>query len=124
MSEILMPYLLKAELYLKIAKNNLTTDLPAGAITPSYYCFFWVVRGLLYEKGIVTKRHSGVREMFSLHYIKTGEIPIQFSEDFSVLFDRRQFADYDLDSDFPQDEVEHLVAMAERLYNYVRQKYA
>jgi|GEM_PF-5842782 len=62
--------------------------------------------------------------MFSLHYIKTGEIPIQFSEDFSVLFDRRQFADYDLDSDFPQDEVEHLVTMAERFYNCVRQKYA
>lgn len=32
MSEILMPYLLKAELYLKIAKNNLTTDLPAGQL--------------------------------------------------------------------------------------------
>lgn len=124
MSEDLAQYLHKAESYLKIAKNNLTTELPAGAITPAYYCFFWVVRGLLYEKGIVTKRHSGVREMFSLHYIKTGEISQQFSNDFGLLFERRQFADYDLDSDFPKDEVERLVTIAELFYNYVKQKYA
>ncbi|MGV3557572.1 HEPN domain-containing protein [Larkinella arboricola] len=73
MSEDLKQYLRKAQDYLTIAKNALHSELPIGAITPSYYCFFWVVRGLLYEKGIVTKRHSGAREMFSLHYIKTGE---------------------------------------------------
>ncbi len=122
MSENLVRYLRKADL--KIAKNNLLTELPAGAIAPAYYCFFWIVRGLLYEKGIVTKRHSGAREMFALHYIKNGEISQSFSNDFSVLHERRQFADYDLDSDFPQDEVERLVDMAETFYNYVRQNYA
>lgn len=62
--------------------------------------------------------------MFSLHYIKTEEIPQSFSNDFAVLFERRQFADYDLDSDFPEDEVERLVTMAETFYNYVKQTYA
>ena len=96
MSEDLKQYLRKAHDYLIIAKNALVTELPVGAVTPAYYCFFWVVPGLLYEKGIVTKRHSGARDMFSLHYIKTGEIPQRFSNDFSVLFERRQIADYDL----------------------------
>ncbi|RAK02149.1 uncharacterized protein (UPF0332 family) [Larkinella arboricola] len=123
MSEDLKQYLRKAQDYLTIAKNALHSELPIGAITPSYYCFFWLVRGLLYEKGIVTKRHSGAREMFSLHYIKTGEIPQSFSNDFGLLFDRRQIADYDLEGDFPKDEIERLVDIAENFLIYVKEKY-
>ncbi|AQG82052.1 hypothetical protein AWR27_23805 [Spirosoma montaniterrae] len=114
----------KADFYLRAAKHDLLSDLPAAAITPAYYCFFWLVRGLLYEKGITTKRHSAAREMFSLHYIKTGEIPARFKDDFAILFDRRQFADYDLDSDFPVDEVVRLVNMAEGFLNFVKENYA
>jgi len=123
MNENLVLHLRKAEFYLRAAKNNLASDLPAAAITPAYYCFFWVVRGLLYEKGIVIKRHSGAREMFSLHYIKTGEIPKHFSDDFLALFDRRQIVDYDLDADFPEEEVRGVVDMAEAFYQYVNEKY-
>ncbi|MCY7359601.1 MAG: HEPN domain-containing protein [Rudanella sp.] len=75
MSEDLSQCIRKAEGYLANAKTVAATEFPNGAITSSYYCFFWLVRGLLAEKNIVTKRHSASREMFSLHCIKTGEIP-------------------------------------------------
>ncbi len=75
MSDDLRTYLLKAERYLATAKLLAETEYATAAVTDSYYAFFWIVRGLLYEKGIVTKRHSGLKEMFALHYIKTDLIP-------------------------------------------------
>ena len=88
MSEDLNHCIRKAEAYLANAKTVAITEFPNGAITSSYYCFFWLVRGLLADKDIVTKRHSSAREMFSLHYIKSGEIPERFKDDFTVLFER------------------------------------
>ena len=72
MSEDLHHCIRKAEAYLANAKTVAATEFPNGAITSSYYCFFWLVRGLLADKNIVTKRHSSAHEMFSLHFIKTG----------------------------------------------------
>ncbi|WP_162388911.1 HEPN domain-containing protein [Spirosoma endbachense] len=74
MSEDLSHCIRKAEGYLANAKTLIATGFPNGTITSSYYCFFWLVRGLLADKDIVTKRHSAAREMFSLHFIKSGEI--------------------------------------------------
>lgn len=102
----------------------MVTEFPNGAITSSYYCFFWLVRGLLAEKDIVTKRHSAAREMFSLHYIKSGEIPEKYKDDFAVLFERRQIADYDVDGDFELDEISHLIKLSEDFLAFVKTNYA
>jgi uncharacterized protein (UPF0332 family) len=124
MSEDLSRCLTKAEAYLANAKVIATTDHPNGTITSSYYRFFWIVRGLLANKDIVTKRHSAAREMFSLHYIKSGEIPEQYKDDFSLLFARRQIADYDTDGEFVLDEINHLITLAENFLTFVEQQYA
>lgn len=124
MSEDLSHCISKAEAYLANAKTLVNTEYPNGAITSSYYCFFWLVRGLLAEKNIVTKRHSSAREMFSLHYIKSGEIPEIYKDSFAVLFEHRQIADYDLDGDFPLDEIKLLVGLSEDFLNFVKRNYA
>lgn len=124
MSEDLSHCIKKAEAYLANAKTIVATEFPNGAITSSYYCFFWLVRGLLADKNIVTKRHSAAREMFSLHYIKASEIPEKYKDDFAVLFERRQIADYDIDGDFPLDEINHLIELAENFLVFVKEKYA
>ena len=124
MSEDLSYSVKKAEAYLANAKTVAATEFPNGAITSSYYCFFWLVRGLLANKDIVTKRHSSAREMFSLHYIKSGEIPEEYKDDFALLFERRQIADYDIDGDFPLDEINRLIELAERFLNFIKQYYA
>jgi uncharacterized protein (UPF0332 family) len=124
MSEDLSQCIKKAEAYLANAKIIAATEFPSGAITSSYYCFFWLVRGLLADKDIVTKRHSAAREMFSLHYVKSGEIPERFKDDFATLFEYRQIADYDIDSDFPLAEINHLVELAENFLEFVKQYYA
>ncbi|GAB3798204.1 hypothetical protein GCM10028819_18750 [Spirosoma humi] len=62
--------------------------------------------------------------MFSLHYIKSGEIPEQFKDDFATLFERRQIADYDVDGDFSLDEINQLIQLAENFLGFVKERYA
>lgn len=124
MSEDLTLSIKKAEGYLSNAQVLVVTSHPAGAITASYYCFFWLVRGLLADKDVFTKRHSAAREMFSLHFIKSGEIPALFKDDFNFLFERRQIANYDADGDFPLEEIEKCVTLAERFLTFVKTNYA
>ncbi|GAB3923745.1 HEPN domain-containing protein [Larkinella terrae] len=124
MSDDLKDCIKKAEAYLANAKTLVLTEFPLGAVTSSYYCFFWLVRGLLADKNIVTKRHSAAREMFSLHLIKSGEVPEQFKDDFKILFDHRQIADYDLEGDFPIEEINDLITRADTFLHFVKEKYA
>ncbi|QKZ15632.1 HEPN domain-containing protein [Spirosoma sp. KUDC1026] len=79
---------------------------------------------MLADKDVFTKRHSAAREMFSLHFIKTGEIPEMYKDDFALLFERRQMADYDMDGDFPIDEIQRVVKIAENFLTYVKTTYA
>lgn len=121
MSEYLNQCIHKAKQYLANASVVAATEAPAGAVTSSYYAFFWLVRGLLYEKGVTTKRNSGAREMFALHYIKPGLIPKHFYDSLELLFEKRQFVDYDIDGDSHPDEVAHLIALSTEFLNYVKQ---
>ncbi len=124
MSPDLSFYLHKAEEYVGSAHVLIASKFPNGAITDSYYAYFWTVRGLLYERGIITKRHSGLKQMFSLHYIKSGEIPEHFGYDLEMLFNYRQLVDYDGDGDFPLEEIEKCVTLAERFLTFVKTNYA
>jgi len=124
MSEDLTLSIKKAESYLSNAQVFVATSHPAGAVTASYHCFFWLVRGLLADKDVFTKRHSAAREMFPLHFIRSGEIPTLFKDDFNFLFEHRQIADYDVDGDFPIEEIEKCVTLAERFLTFVKTNYA
>lgn len=124
MSDDLNFYLQKAANYIGSARLLVASEYPNGAITSSYYAFFWTVRGLLYEKGVITKRHSGLKQMFNLHYIKDGAIPKQYYDDLDMLFERRQLVDYDGDGDFPLEEIEKCVTLAERFLTFVKTNYA
>ncbi|WP_421827846.1 HEPN domain-containing protein [Larkinella sp.] len=124
MSEDLQLAVKKAEAYLANARTLVLTDFPLGAVTSSYYSFFWLIRGLLSDKNVLTKRHSATREMFSLHFIKSGEIPERFKDDLNLLFDRRQIADYDLEGDFPLEEINDLIIRSENFLHFVKEKYA
>ncbi len=62
--------------------------------------------------------------MFSLHFIKSGEIPERFKDDLNLLFDRRQIADYDLEGDFPLEEINDLIIRSENFLHFVKEKYA
>ena len=60
-----------------------------------YYACYYAVIALLVDKDIHAQTHSGVRQMFGLHYVKTGLISKDLAKYYTDLFDRRQTGDYD-----------------------------
>ena len=43
-----------------------------------YYACYYAVSALLVANGIITKSHDGVKQMFGLHFIRTGVFPSSF----------------------------------------------
>lgn len=106
------------------AAKLIIVDVPtsASAVHNCYYAFFWAVRGLLFDKGVTAKKHSGTHQMFGLHLVKSGEIPIRFSDYLFDLFEQRLIADYD--GEFDPDQVRKLVGYVDEFLLFVKEKYA
>lgn len=127
MSERLARYVNKSTEQLNGAKllvAMLPTTAPAAAVHHCYYAYFWLVRGLLLEKGVVAKKHSGTHQVFGLHFVKSGEIPVIYGDYLFDLFEQRQIADYDIDGEFDSEQVHDLIRKAEEFLAFVIQKYA
>ena len=78
---------------------------------------------MLLEKNIHSKTHSGLISQFEEYSIKTGFIPKEFSDNLAFLFDQRQTADYDLDEEIDNEEVDKALQMVEKFINFVKEKY-
>ena len=65
------------------------------AVNRMYYACFYAVGALLITKQITTKTHDGVRQMFSLHYVKTGIVPKEMGRFYSDLFEERCNGEYE-----------------------------
>ena len=83
--------------------NLLALKYYNNAANRMYYACYYAVSALLIANGITTKSHDGVKQMFGLHFIRTGVFPSSYGRDYSNLFESRQTGDYeDL---FNHDEV-------------------
>jgi uncharacterized protein (UPF0332 family) len=111
----------KAEDFLITAKDNLMYDHLLGAVNRCYYAYFWIVRGLLFEKDVFVKSHSGVKLKFSELFIKTQIIPDKYGYYLSKLMTKRQNADYDLGSDFTKEDVEEMITWTDDFLEYIKQ---
>lgn len=65
------------------------------AVNRMYYAAYYAASALLVANKIATKSHDGVRQMFGLHFIKTGKLPMHLSRTYSILFKQRTLGDYD-----------------------------
>lgn len=48
-----------------------------------YYACYYAASALLIANGIATKSHDGVKQMFGLHFIKRGVLPMHLSSIYS-----------------------------------------
>ncbi len=79
------------------------------AVNRLYYACFYAVSALLIFHNIQSKTHSGTRQLFGLHFIKTGIVEKETGKFFSYLFDQRQTGDYDDFYDFEKEDVSGLI---------------
>ena len=95
------------------------------AVNRLYYACYYAVSALFVANGITTKSHDGVKQMFSMHYVKSGKVPMRYGRFYSALFDKRITGDYEdlFDHDrvtcedlYPQakEMIETLEAMAQQ----------
>ncbi len=81
---------------------------------PNYACYY-AITALLLSKGIKVQTHSGVRQMFGLHFIKPGLIDNKLGKFYSDLFDKRQMCDYDDFTDIKREDVLDFIVPAREL---------
>ena len=64
---------------------------------------------------IKAQTHAGVRQMFGLHFVRTGLIDKDLGKYYSDIFDKRQTGDYDDFVTFTKKEVISLLEPAKQL---------
>jgi uncharacterized protein (UPF0332 family) len=65
-----------------------------GAVNRLYYAAFYAARSLLATRDLESSKHSRAIALFQLHFVKTGEVPIEVARVLQQSFDARQLADY------------------------------
>lgn len=65
------------------------------AVNRLYYSVFYAANALLLSKEIVCGTHKGIKNILSLHFIKTGLLDVCHGKSFNQLFINRQSGDYE-----------------------------
>jgi uncharacterized protein (UPF0332 family) len=84
-----------------------------------YYACYYAVSALLLQKGLFSSKHTGIRSMFNLHFVKTGIVPKDYAKSFNDLFERRQESDYVDYVRFTERQVHPKVEQAEEFVAFI-----
>ena len=103
-----------ADEMMKVAAVNHEYEFYNSEVNRLYYACFHAASAALVAIGIEdVRRHEGVRNMFSLHYIKEGRIGLEWSSFYATMFGSRSSADYDNFKNFTKDQAEAMRPMVE-----------
>ena len=78
-----------------------------------YYACFYAVSALLIKEGYSSSKHTGVRSLFNLHFVKTGVVPKELARIYNDLFERRQESDYTDFITFKESQIQPFIPQAE-----------
>lgn len=65
------------------------------AVNRLYYAAYYAISALLLHNGHATSTHAGIKALFSLHFIRTGILDVEYGQTFLTLFENRQSGDYE-----------------------------
>ena len=98
---------------------HLANELWNTAVNRLYYACFYAVSALLLSFDIQARTHSGVRQMFGLHFIRSGLVDKELGKFYSDLFDKRQTSDYDDYVEITKEEVIDFIKPANQLISKI-----
>lgn len=104
MREELRKVMAKALECLEDSKYLLEGNRYDAAVNRAYYAMFSAVQGLLLDKGIYAKTHSGAKAKFNELYLKTNLLPVSLGKLLENVSALRQDADYDFGFDVSQED--------------------
>jgi len=91
-----------------------------AAVNRLYYACFYAVLALLAKNGLSSSKHSGIRALFNVHFVKTGKLPKELARTYNDLFERRQEGDYDDYVVFNADDVHTWLEAAESFIKVIK----
>lgn len=77
-----------------------------GAANRLYYAVFHAVNALFINDGLEAGRHKTSHSLFSLHYVKTGLLPIEYGRLYNNLQRLREKSDYNCFFDVSEKDIE------------------
>ena len=84
-----------------------------------YYACYYSVSGLLLQKGLFSSKHTGIRSLFNLHFVKSGKVPKDYAKTFNDLFERRQESDYVDFVRFTESQVRPWIEQTEKFVAFI-----
>lgn len=84
-----------------------------------YYACYYAVSGLLLQKDLFSSKHTGIRSLFNLHFVKSGKVPKDYAKTFNDLFERRQESDYIDFVRFTESQVRPWIEKTEKFVAFI-----
>lgn len=94
----------KGRRHLKAATILYENSLYGDSLSRSYYAVFSAALALLTLLGHAPETHSGLKELFGLHIIRTGLMDRKFGKILRRLYDLRQQGDYEALAFYDEEE--------------------
>lgn len=85
-----------------------------------YYCCFYAIIALLAKEGMFSSKHTGVRSLFNLHYVKTGKVSRELAQIYNDLFEKRQEGDYIDFVRFDEKQVKPLISETQKFLTEIK----
>ena len=105
-NEIIRLELERAEESLKSATMLIAGDCNRDAMSRLYYAVLHFARALLTTKNISPKSHQGALQLFSLHFVKTGLVPLEAGRILARQQKFREESDYNVEFLLDRESVE------------------
>lgn len=101
--------------------DHIKNQLFHTSVNRLYYACFYAVSALLVSEEISARKHSGVKQMFGLHFILPGIIDEELGAFYTNIFEKRQKGDYEDFVYFSEDEITELLTPARKLIERIEE---
>lgn len=108
----------KANRSLQAARALNSAGFTEFAASRAYYGLFYIATAFLAGEGLSYTRHSAVIAALGQHFARTGRIPIEYHRYLIDAERTRLRADYDLDPNITEIEVERLLSRTEEVLKF------
>jgi uncharacterized protein len=107
--------LAKANSKLAAAKIDFENKLYDDSVSRAYYAVFHCIGAMLLSRGMHFSSHSETIGAFNKNFVKTGDVPAEFTKMIKKLFDGRQTGDYDFDISLSKEEAKEGIVATEKI---------
>jgi uncharacterized protein (UPF0332 family) len=118
--EIIRYWIEKSMESLSAAEDDLRAGRLSFSVNRIYYACFYIASGLLLQKDLKFKKHSGVKASFHQNFVKKGLVSADEGRFYDKLFEARQRGNYIEFVHFKKNQVKDWLKKAKEFVNKLK----